>query len=106
MLKVKLGIPEKWVPITLGEDGDFEILVRRPTYRQLTEVLTVENMPDYRIRTAVVDWRGLVDTDEKPIPFSHSALQGVCEAYPSCLFAILGEAHRAFQGFPEADAKN
>lgn len=106
MLKVKLGVPEKWIPITLGSDGDFEILVRRPSYQQLTEALTAENRPDYRIRSSVVDWRGLTDAEDKPIPFSQPALQGVCEAYPQSLFAILDAVNRAFQGFPEADAKN
>lgn len=107
MLKMNSIRPrEKWVPIDLGAHGNFELLVRRPTYQQQTEHLIADNRGAYSIDTACVDWRGLEGPEGTAIPFNLPNLRQVCEDFPTAFWLILGAATDAFRGFPETDAKN
>ncbi len=104
---------EDWRPITVGEDS-FEVRVKAATMGDRladTEHLSLSDSTDgswleNRLRSSIVDWRGVQSPDGKPIPFSWEALSALCTAKPAVLTQLVMRAHEAFREATETEAGN
>lgn len=101
MAKIKaLGPPrEYWRQVSLGDDGDFKVHMRRPSFDQFLEdeahlsagfyvgqaSEASRHSVHHRLKTAIIGWDELYQQNgkgEEPLPFSWENLQALCTAYP------------------------
>lgn len=109
---VKWGgkVSDHWETVRLGEAGEFQILVKRPTFRERGELLALHqsNDPgwiDAQFRTVFVDWRDLSDSEGSPVPFSFEALVALDQEF--CIYQQLLEISGKYMtGKGEAELKN
>jgi len=111
-MKIDLKPPDAtWRKVT-SSAGEFEVLIRRPTY----EEQGAEGSGDkpwilHRIETTVTDWRGVETEDQpnvpsKPIPFSRENLAALCQIDPAVFNQLLVYAHEAYRGLTADAGKN
>lgn len=100
--------------VDLGESGSFVVLLRRPTWRELTEdAMDMKSTSVERRLGLVVGWEGLEEEVEqdgqkqlRPLPFSPDNLRKICEARPSIFMKLSSLASRVFDGRAENAPKN
>lgn len=108
-MKINLNaeIPLRSEPVTLGDEGEFHIHVKSPTYADLIRDLTMfESFMEPRMRATIVGWTGLMQdtqqldgtTVEEEIPFTWENLQRLCEKYPATLQQMARIASKTFKG--------
>lgn len=70
---------DRWQPVKIG-DQSFEVLVRPIDFGAKMRVYSGgrENVVEARIKATIVDWRGLSDEQDQPIPFSWENLAALC----------------------------
>lgn len=113
------GAAETWERVDLGPDGDFEVLLRRPTYGDLVADLDrFTGVTAARIEALVVGWRGVtriaVDTTNpdahvevpEEVPFSTGELKRLLESYPAAFTQVAGLVNRRFRGLDGDARKN
>lgn len=98
---------DQWRTATLAEGIAIGVLIERPSYEQL---LASQTSPSSLERIAIRleslrDWRDVVDTEGKPIPFSRDALGDLLHAFPDAAGRLL-IAIRPFFENEETDRKN
>lgn len=111
-MPVKWGgsVSDHWETVQLGEAGEFQILVKRPTFVDRGRLLSLHqsNDPgwiDAQFRTVFADWRDLLDAEGRPIPFSFEALVALDQEF--CVYQQLLEISGKYMtGKGEADLKN
>lgn len=109
---------ERWEKVDLGAAGDFEIQMRRPTYEDYARHLAigVESINgadgaelrqiECRMQSAFCDWRGIEDSESKPVPFSWDSLKALCSTYRSAFVKLSSLSVEAFSGMDEDASKN
>lgn len=113
MLKVPAKQDSKsWVDVSInledGRDETFQLLLARPTFEDL--LADQESFTGYvwqRVKRCVLDWKGIMDENSNPIPFSLENFQAVCVALPLFLPAVSTELMRLYAGATRSkDEKN
>lgn len=116
---------DRWEPITLGDAGDFELLVRPPDFAEFCRDMDRnENILESRIRATVRGWRGIsrpvaspaapnvaasaaaAADQTEPIPYSVDALKVVCTKFRTAYFQIARLMNRLYLGLDEDHSKN
>lgn len=102
----KVECSERWVGVSVG-DGDFELLVRHPTYKQLlSDYGDPAEMFRKRIEAVVAGWRGVLNVDGTPVTFSLESLWAWCEACPSLVDQLITIAASEYSSMREDERKN
>lgn len=102
--KVECG--ERWVGVKV-DGGDFEVLVRHPSYKQLlSDYGDPAEMFRKRIEAVVAGWRGVLNADGTPAAFSLESLWQWCEACPSLVDQLITIAATEYSSLREDERKN
>jgi hypothetical protein len=99
----------KWYLVQLDATDSIEIAIARPTLEEQLRSLSESKGVSYQAYTlaaGIKDWRGVVDEQNQPIPYSWSALSQLCTAYPDAVFELLAAHRTATQGLTETERKN
>lgn len=108
---MKINLSDKpsvrWETVTCPA-GEFEVAVQNPTYEQQGRDTNTGDRPWllYRIETSIVDWRGVNDENDDPIPFHFRNVKAFCHQFPTVFNQLLALANIAFAGLPDGDAGN
>jgi hypothetical protein len=100
-------VEPKWYPVELGPDATIEIALARPTLEeQLKAIGETDSYRGYSLLSAIKDWRGVVDENDQPVPYSWAALNQLCTAYPDAVVQFLSVHRTALEGLTETERKN
>jgi len=111
-LLLKKTPPEamRWEKIELGPlagNGEFEVRLKRPTWDDLmADADRYGDQTEFRLKTCVLDWRGVQGEDGVDVPFSWMAFQALCFAYPQVMIQVYDKVHFAYVGLTEDQQKN
>ena len=89
--------------------GEFELLLRRPSYDEALEdvVSFGPRALAKRMEHTIVDWRGIETRDGKPVPFSPKNLSALIERATDSLYLIADAVSSVYYGTTtEQDEKN
>lgn len=104
---LKLASPkERTVPITLGDAGTIELVLRPPALGEELSSIIDANPLARRMEQSIVGWKGANDEHGKPIPYSHDALAEVLRQFPRALGEVLVAVMDVPVKASESDAKN
>lgn len=100
--------------IDLGESGSFVVLLRRPTWNELTEDAIDSKSSSVERRLGLVTgWEGMEEESEvdgqlqsRPLAFSRENLKRICEARSAIFMKVSAIANRVFDGRLESASKN
>ncbi|MCK5604205.1 hypothetical protein KAR91_20120 [Candidatus Pacearchaeota archaeon] len=118
-MKLDLTVSDNgvWKPVKIsGDPNEMEVLVKSPSSNArfldediLTTMLYTDPTGDFaknRVKSTIVDWRGVLDNDDKPIPFSWENFEKFCVHFPKHAKVIFNYAGEAYRGLTEDQAKN
>src|SRR5690606_3884818 len=96
-----------WQTIDLGGGDSIEIGVRRPNLGEQLVALDCSDSPrEYQLRAYIADWRGVNDSDGKPIPFTWEMLNQLCVQYPEAFYSLLNATRNVRLSEIGIDLKN
>lgn len=93
-------------PISIGDDFQFEIIIRPPNVEAELSALFSSNPLGERIHASVIGWRGVVNESGEPVPFTPAALSSMLRQVPSVGLKILDALQPLYQGVSEDQRKN
>lgn len=103
----KKNLGSRFVEISLGKGGQFELEMRTPSYDEL--IADAQQDADEclaaRLDALVIGWRGVDGEDGKPIPFSQDAFRSLCREFPQVIFAAGAAANLYFNGITDDQKK-
>jgi hypothetical protein len=94
-----------WKKIDLGGGDSIELGFSRPTLGDQLAALQAtrsESVQAFRLRSQIIDWRGVSDPTGQPVPYSWEMLGELCRSYPNAIWDII----LASKSKPETDLKN
>lgn len=94
------------IPIDLGKDGVFRLVVTPPTIADEISSAMTENVLASRVAQSVVGWKDINGEDGQPIPFSTEALAVLTRQYPGTLGQIVTGVENLYAGPSEEESKN
>jgi len=110
MLKIDKTKPpdsKTWKTIDLGGGNTFDVLLKRPTWGELTlDQEQVRGFVETRTKKCLLDWRGISDENGQPIPYSETALEGLAYAFPTAVQMIWHQIGLLYSGLLESAEKN
>jgi hypothetical protein len=110
MLKIATNKPPElkvWRTISLTSGDSFDVLLKRPTFDDL--MVDRELSTDYtetRIERCVLDWRGVNDENDQPIPYALQTLRDLAVVLPVMVYRIAMELELLYAGLTADAEKN
>lgn len=101
--------PDDWRKVDLYGGQDIEVLVRRPEFLDQLAAWSAQSRDEgwiSRIKSTVIDWRGVLDESDQPVPFSFDMLQALLSQYPQATRQILDIVADMWITLAEDDSKN
>ena len=110
-------VREHWETVDLGHGASVDFLVRRPTAEQVINEYGSRAAADddvgacsaaavHRLRSTLIDWRGVTDEAGRAVPFNGEALHQLIEQYPLSIHRLMRLANLAFAGLSGDEQKN
>lgn len=100
------NLSETTIPIDLGKDGSFKLVVTPPTIADEIRSAMTENTLATRVAESITGWKELTDETGEPIPFSTEALAVLTRQYPGTLAQIVNGVEALYAGPSEDESKN
>ena len=95
--------------IDFGDGVTIDVGFSQPTLEEQLRALENTNDLTYRgygLASAIRDWRGVIDENGNPVPYSWTALNQLCTSYPNAVFALLAAYRQSLAGLQETERKN
>lgn len=108
-LKTQSAPADTWKKIDLYGGQDIEVAIRKPVFRDQLRAWSANDSATgwgHRVRSTVVDWRGVLDDKDQPVPFSHENLELLLGQYPQASHQLLDAVADAWVTIPEDEEKN
>lgn len=99
----------QWHTLPLGQGNSIEIAIIQPTLEEQLQTITQSQDFSYQgftLASTIKDWRGVIDPDGNPVPYSWSALNQLCRTYPDAVFELLAIRRKTLAGLTETERKN
>lgn len=103
--------PTRWVKISVEGVGDFEVLLKRPTFADLmADADRFTDVTESRLKTCVLNWSGVTlpgsdGQDSTPATYSWDLFQAVCTVYPQIAISIYAHVYNLYAGLSESEEK-